>query len=136
MVGSRSQLAENFPVDDRGSDFPSRLVCGAVDEGAARSAGQGPPGGATDMKAAVLMAVTLALCCHTVTARASVWPLWDHYAAHFLTPEGRVIDPERNSMTTSEGQSYAMFFALVAGDSVSFERIRAWTEENLAQGDL
>jgi len=88
------------------------------------------------MKAAILLAMIFALCCHSVTARASAWPLWDHYAAHFLSPEGRVIDPERNSMTTSEGQSYAMFFALVAGDSVSFERIRAWTEENLAQGDL
>jgi endoglucanase len=47
-----------------------------------------------------------------------------------------VIDPQRNSMTTSEGQSYAMFFALVAGDNSSFERLRTWTEENLAQGDL
>src|SRR5277367_1209663 len=88
------------------------------------------------MKAAILLVMTLALCCHSVTARASAWPLWDHYAAHFLSPQGRVIDPARHSMTTSEGQSYAMFFALVAGDRDSFERIQAWTQENLAQGDL
>jgi endoglucanase len=69
-------------------------------------------------------------------ARAASWPFWDHYAAHFVSPQGRVVDPDRNSMTTSEGQSYAMFFALVADDRSSFERLRAWTEQNLAQGDL
>lgn len=66
----------------------------------------------------------------------SGWPLWSRYSARFISPEGRVIDPDRNSITTSEGQSYAMFFALVAGDSASFERLRAWTENNLAQGEL
>jgi len=87
------------------------------------------------MKSALLMTALLGLCCNSA-ARASNWPLWDHYAAHFVSPQGRVIDPDRNSMTTSEGQSYAMFFALVAGDNGSFDRIREWTEENLAEGDL
>lgn len=67
---------------------------------------------------------------------ASSWRFWDHYAAHFVRSEGRVIDPQRNSMTTSEGQSYAMFFALVANDKAQFEHIRAWTEGNLARGNL
>ncbi len=83
----------------------------------------------------LLLAMLLGLCCQSM-AKASSWPFWDHYAARFLNPQGRVIDPERNSMTTSEGQSYAMFFALVAGDNGLFEKIRAWTEDNLAQGDL
>jgi endo-1,4-beta-D-glucanase Y len=87
------------------------------------------------MKPAVLCTVLLGMCCQPV-ARASSWPMWDHYAARFLTPQGRVSDPARNSMTTSEGQSYAMFFALVAGDRGSFDRIQAWTQDNLAQGDL
>jgi len=87
------------------------------------------------MKPTLLTAALLGLCCH-LAAGASTWQMWDHYAAHFVSPEGRVIDPERNSMTTSEGQSYAMFFALVAGDKSSFDRIQTWTEENLAQGDL
>lgn len=87
------------------------------------------------MRRSILLSAVLGLCCYSA-ARASSWPLWDHYAAHFLSPEGRVIDPQRNSMTTSEGQSYAMFFALVAGDSGSFEKLRTWTEENLAQGNL
>ncbi len=84
---------------------------------------------------ALLMAAVLSLFCQCA-AWASSWPFWDRYAAKFLSPQGRVIDPERKSMTTSEGQSYAMFFALVAGDDGSFERIRSWTEANLARGDL
>jgi endo-1,4-beta-D-glucanase Y len=67
---------------------------------------------------------------------AGSWPFWSHYAERFVSSQGRVIDPDRNEMTTSEGQSYAMFFALVAGDGNAFEKLRSWTEENLARGDL
>ncbi len=87
------------------------------------------------MRFTFLLVALIGLCCHT-TAVASTWPFWDHYAAHFLSAQGRVIDPERNSMTTSEGQSYAMFFALVAEDRSAFDRILEWTKDNLAQGDL
>ena len=66
----------------------------------------------------------------------SSWPFWNHYEGRFISSEGRVIDPDRNRMTTSEGQSYAMFFALVADDPALFERLRTWTENNLAKGDL
>jgi len=69
-------------------------------------------------------------------AASPSWPFWSHYVAYFVKPDGRVIDPDRNSMTTSEGQSYAMFFALVANDRATFERLRSWTEGNLAKGDL
>ncbi len=66
----------------------------------------------------------------------SSWPFWDHYAERFVRPEGRVIDPDRNDMTTSEGQSYALFFSLVANDKNTFQKMLTWTEENLAKGDL
>ena len=33
------------------------------------------------------------------------WPLWENYAAHFLSDEGRVIDHDAFDRTTSEGQS-------------------------------
>ena len=69
-------------------------------------------------------------------AASSSWPFWSHYVTYFVKQDGRVIDPDRNSMTTSEGQSYAMFFALVANDRTMFERLRSWTEGNLAKGDL
>jgi endo-1,4-beta-D-glucanase Y len=66
----------------------------------------------------------------------SEWPMWHAYAERFISPAGRVMDPDRGFMTTSEGQSYAMFFALVANDPNMFERLRTWTADNLAQGSL
>jgi endoglucanase len=69
-------------------------------------------------------------------AAQSNWPLWTHYVKHFIQQDGRVIDPDRENLTTSEGQSYAMFFALVANDSTTFERSYQWTVQNLADGNL
>ncbi len=40
------------------------------------------------------------------------------------------------AITTSEGQSYALVFALAANDRAAFEKILQWTENNLAAGDL
>ena len=65
------------------------------------------------------------------------WPAWDRFAASFMADGARVIDPGTpNGQTTSEGQAYALFFALVADDRPRFERILRWTEDNLAGGDL
>lgn len=66
----------------------------------------------------------------------TAWDMWKDYAAHFISAAGRVMDPDRDSMTTSEGQSYAMFFSLVANDRATFERLRDWTESDLARGSL
>lgn len=41
-----------------------------------------------------------------------------------------------DSRTVSEGQSYALFFALVANDRPTFDKVLQWTENNLAGGDL
>jgi endo-1,4-beta-D-glucanase Y len=62
--------------------------------------------------------------------------LWQAYAARFISNDGRVVDPMREGMTTSEGQSYALFFALVNNDRAHFESLLAWTESNLTSGDL
>ncbi len=64
------------------------------------------------------------------------WPLWEAYARQFLDGQGRVIDRSANDRTTSEGEAYAMFFALVDNDRVRFDKLLGWTEANLAQGDL
>lgn len=66
----------------------------------------------------------------------SAWPLWESYADHFIDKTGRVIDSDDDNRTTSEGQSYALFFALVADDRDRFQNILAWTEHNLTQGGL
>ena len=49
---------------------------------------------------------------------------------------GRVFDPNGDQNTTSEGQAYAMFFALAANDRSTFDHVLAWTQANLAGGDL
>nr|WP_269194772.1 glycosyl hydrolase family 8 [Stenotrophomonas maltophilia] len=38
--------------------------------------------------------------------------------------------------STSEGQSYALFFALVGNDQALFDRMLGWTQDNLAGGDM
>ena len=51
--------------------------------------------------------------------------------------DGRVVDKsDDRKVTTSEGQSYAMFFALVTNDQVTFDGLAAWTADNLSGGDL
>ena len=67
---------------------------------------------------------------------AGQWPLWDRYVATFVSQDGRVIDRTAADRSTSEGQAYALFFALVADDRALFDRVLHWTERNLAQGDL
>ncbi|MBS1823621.1 MAG: cellulase [Acidobacteria bacterium] len=64
------------------------------------------------------------------------WPLWDSYNRIIIDQQGRVIDRSAQDRTTSEGQSYAMFFALVANDRARFDKLLHWTEINLAAGDL
>ncbi len=70
------------------------------------------------------------------TTTAAAWPLWNSYAAHFIDTSGRVIDRNTADRTTSEGQAYAMFFSLVANDRPQFDKLLAWTTQNLAQSDL
>jgi endo-1,4-beta-D-glucanase Y len=68
---------------------------------------------------------------------APAWPRWEQFKRDFISADGRVIDAgSADSRTVSEGQSYGLFFALVANDRAAFDTILAWTENNLAQGDL
>jgi endoglucanase len=64
------------------------------------------------------------------------WPHWTRYVEAFISHDGRVIERSAADRTTSEGEAYALFFALVAGDRPLFDRLLKWTQENLAQGDL
>ena len=64
------------------------------------------------------------------------WTLWDSYSASFIDVQGRVIDPQGGDRTTSEGEAYAMFFALAADDRATFDRLLKWTQDNLASSDL
>lgn len=85
-----------------------------------------------------------ALCCAMALAMAGravaadcTWPAWDAFKRDLISADGRVIDPSLpQKPTTSEGQSYALFFALVANDRENFARLLEWTQNNLAGGDL
>ncbi|MBR8313854.1 cellulase [Burkholderia dolosa] len=67
----------------------------------------------------------------------AAWARWDAFKREFVSADGRVIDVgSADSRTVSEGQAYGLFFALVANDRRAFDTILAWTENNLAQGDL
>lgn len=68
--------------------------------------------------------------------KVSTWPLWQSYVVYFVDADGRVIDHDAGGRTTSEGQAYGLFFSLVANDRARFDRLLAWTIDNLAQGDL
>lgn len=68
--------------------------------------------------------------------RADAWPLWRRFVDGFVQDDGRVIDWTDGGRTVSEGQAYALFFALVADDRAAFRRILEWTRDNLAGGDL
>lgn len=70
------------------------------------------------------------------TQPTATWPDYQAFGDGFIDDSGRVIDWSEQSRTVSEGQAYAMFFALVANDRARFDKILAWTEQNLAQGDL
>ncbi|WP_090466017.1 cellulose synthase complex periplasmic endoglucanase BcsZ [Pseudomonas mohnii] len=70
-------------------------------------------------------------------ASQCVWPAWENFKQHMISADGRVIDTSSaQQITTSEGQSYGLFFALVANDGESFDRLLTWTRNNLADGDL
>lgn len=81
------------------------------------------------------------LCCCLTMSQASAevcdWPEWSAFKQEYINRDGRVIDPaDGKNITTSEGQSYALFFALVANDRDMFNQLINWTENNLASGDL
>ncbi len=43
---------------------------------------------------------------------ACQWPAWEQFKQAYVSPEGRVIDPsDARKISTSEGQSYGLFFA-------------------------
>ncbi|MCR5085436.1 MAG: cellulase [Succinivibrionaceae bacterium] len=65
------------------------------------------------------------------------WALWDEFKSAFLSEDGRVIDhSDERAITTSEGQSYALIFSIIANEPATFDLILGWTERNLAGGSL
>jgi endoglucanase len=65
------------------------------------------------------------------------WPLWESFKTQFIESSGRVIAgsyPQFQSF--SEGQAYAMTFALINNDPKTFDAIWQWTLKNLMKNDI
>jgi len=64
------------------------------------------------------------------------WPEWQAFSRLYVSDDGRVVDASTpEAITVSEGQAYALTFALVANDPASFAKILRWTADNLSAGD-
>lgn len=66
----------------------------------------------------------------------SDWTQWQAFSRHFIQSDGRVVERSQKSRTTSEGQAYSLFHALVANDRDTFRKVLEWTNNNLAVGNL
>ncbi|CAN5883578.1 glycosyl hydrolase family 8 [soil metagenome] len=77
-------------------------------------------------------------CSRAQTPPASTPALlrWQAFKAAFVAADGRVVDTGNGGVSHSEGQSYAMMLAVVAGDRPGFDQAWQWTEANLARPDL
>ena len=79
------------------------------------------------------MGTTFSTYASSAPAQCTDWTAYRTFTARFVQADGRGIDYSTpTQQTTSEGQSYAMFFALVANDRATFDRLLAWTRTNLA----
>ncbi len=97
--------------------------------------------GAQPLPVLAALPLVAALACAPARAQgecaAAAWPLWQQFAQRFIQADGRVIDYSvAQHHSTSEGQSYAMFFALVARDRARFDQLWSWSIANLAGGDI
>src|SRR3979490_3323712 len=61
------------------------------------------------------------------------WRPWQEVQRPYLSEDGRVIDASTpHAITVSEGQAYAMLFALIANDPATFAKILRWTQDKTA----
>jgi endoglucanase len=60
---------------------------------------------------------------------------WETFKQGFLEADGRVIDNGQARISHSEGQGFAMLFAVHYDDRPAFERLWQWTQKNLQVRD-
>lgn len=62
--------------------------------------------------------------------------LWTNYKISYIDPaSGRTIDPSRNNITTSEGESYTLLRAVWIDDRQTFDASWHWTATHLQRSD-
>lgn len=60
---------------------------------------------------------------------------WAQFKARFMMADGRIVDTGNNNVSHTEGQGYAMLFALADNDRAGFDKIWQWTRANLKNAD-
>lgn len=60
---------------------------------------------------------------------------YEVYKKDYMTKEGRIIDPDKCDITTSEGQSYMLFMSKALNDKKTFDLVYTWTKKNLKRKD-
>lgn len=58
---------------------------------------------------------------------------WVRYRDRFMSAEGRIIDEGRGGISTSEGQGFGMLLAAAYNDRIAFDKLWAWTKDNLGK---
>lgn len=60
---------------------------------------------------------------------------YELYKESFMSQDGRIIDYDKNDITTSEGQSYIMLRSLIMEDKETFDLTYMWAKNNLQRAD-
>lgn len=60
---------------------------------------------------------------------------YESYKKNFITTVGQVIDPQKDNLITSEGQSYALLRAVLMDDQQTFDTVLDWTNTHLKRPD-
>jgi len=69
--------------------------------------------------------------------KCEAWPAWQRFKLLYMTHDGQLVDASAAAqISTSAGQSYALFFALVGNDREAFDHILRWTHDNLSGSQL
>lgn len=62
--------------------------------------------------------------------------VYENYKKNFMSQDGRIIDTQRNNITTSEGQSYIMLRSVLSDDKSTFDLTYNWAKNNLQRPDF
>lgn len=60
---------------------------------------------------------------------------YEYYKKSFMSKDGRIMDPDKDNITTSRGQSYMLIRSLVMRDKRTFDLVYEWTKNNLQRKD-
>lgn len=66
------------------------------------------------------------------TSQTTEWmQAYAGFKSGYIDSSGRVIRHDQGNDLVSEGQAYALLFAVMAGDKATFDLVRAWSNANL-----